>query len=539
MGWGPTLTTHKQVREVIDQFWPQNFDLSFFLFCSLGSAYLWRKFINSKFSTCLYCWNSLLSGDPIIDGRLAGTNSMTVTNGHLDFSGWVKNGLRNLCIFCFQIICCTNIQCVCIFLAGNFGIGSWTKFDIFKRPFQHRQKHNFFHPEPQNQLSAYIFLPVFESAGPQPVIKAVFQTPSPQICQIWPQTQNCQSGQWLSGLAYMWHKLEYRGQAPGLHGCTNPSKLWCIHVGTKRQTCTCMLFLILTGTVPSSSFAFKKTRIICPVQKPECCIAVLSISLFWHRKEMHIWWRAQNKIHLCQTLVQLCFSDRLSDSWVLVSNEKRPDPANPANVCNYIDDVMDIVTVDCNYQGRAPPSRGRYVMIWSVRKTIINFCEVEVQSCPIGTWGPLYSESCTRCASGATCRVSDGSCYQCPRGRVGPDCSCPAGLSEDSTESCIKGSFCVLFRRLTRYGSSFCRPVWSLWEFYISQQNAWLLQRVRESVKILYWFSLNVQSLMLDPVTLHWSSEWPEGWQLFSFWWSQCPPFSAKGEDSEPRSGVI
>ncbi len=146
--------------------------------------------------------------------------------------------------------------------------------------------------------------------------------------------------------------------------------------------------------------------------------------------------------------------NRLSDTWVLVSNVERPE-ANAATVCNRIGNgAVNVVTVDCDYQGRSPPLRGRFVMLWRAATApefkALNFCEVEVHSCPIGTWGQLNcSQRCIHCLEEMTCGVSDGSCYQCARGRAGPDCSCPAGLREDPNGSCVQGTCaCLLFVKI-------------------------------------------------------------------------------------------
>ena len=124
--------------------------------------------------------------------------------------------------------------------------------------------------------------------------------------------------------------------------------------------------------------------------------------------------------------------ERLSDTWVTVSEEGDVTPNND-NICNeIIDGGRDVVTVECDYKGRNPPLKGRYVMIRrkdnARYRLFLNFCEVEVLSCRPGFWGKDLesgdcSQSCGRCVE-ETCRVSDGHCYsRCQEGYWGDICN--------------------------------------------------------------------------------------------------------------------
>ena len=143
-----------------------------------------------------------------------------------------------------------------------------------------------------------------------------------------------------------------------------------------------------------------------------------------------------------------------------VSEEEDVMP-NDDNICNeIINGQQDVVTVTCDYKNRNPPIRGHFVTIRRKDNTFerqyMNFCEVEVRSCPPGRWGynlpnlaPDCSQSCDRCNNTVeTCRVSDGYCFiACKKGFWGGSCdkqcdclnnvlcnptdgSCPSGKSE-------------------------------------------------------------------------------------------------------------
>ena len=125
------------------------------------------------------------------------------------------------------------------------------------------------------------------------------------------------------------------------------------------------------------------------------------------------------------------FIGRLNDTWVMVTNEERPN-VNNHNICNEIrNGELPVVTILCNYSNRNPAYiRGRYVMIQkknvaSVRY-IMHFCEVVVLSCPPGWWGISLpgtsdcSQTCSNCNEVETCGVSDGHCKD---GWWGGDCN--------------------------------------------------------------------------------------------------------------------
>ena len=127
----------------------------------------------------------------------------------------------------------------------------------------------------------------------------------------------------------------------------------------------------------------------------------------------------------------ILIADRLSENWVIVSDEKDAT-LNDNNICNEIvHGEQDLVTVNCNYRGRNPPLRGRYLTIRrkddANDRPRLNFCEVEVLSCRPGFWGKGLdngdcSQSCGRCVE-QTCRVADGHCYSgCQEGYWGPNC---------------------------------------------------------------------------------------------------------------------
>ena len=132
--------------------------------------------------------------------------------------------------------------------------------------------------------------------------------------------------------------------------------------------------------------------------------------------------------------------DRLSNTWVTVSDEEDAKP-NDDNICNVIlNEVQDVVTVTCDYKNTNPPLRGRFVTIRrkenAPSRHLMNFCEVEVLSCPPGFWGKDSvsfrdcSQSCTNCGD-ETCRVSDGYCYGgCQGGYWGPNCNKPCNCQD-------------------------------------------------------------------------------------------------------------
>ena len=85
---------------------------------------------------------------------------------------------------------------------------------------------------------------------------------------------------------------------------------------------------------------------------------------------------------------------RLSETLVMVSENEKPDPSSSDTICNEIvNGELSLVTVQCNYNNRDPPNRrGKYVTIQrksnaAIAKHLLNFCEVEIFSCPPGWWG--------------------------------------------------------------------------------------------------------------------------------------------------------
>ena len=106
---------------------------------------------------------------------------------------------------------------------------------------------------------------------------------------------------------------------------------------------------------------------------------------------------------------------------------RKPASPQPWHIGNA---PYDIVTVTCNYRGNLP-IRGRYVTLGNYGHIYpyipLNLCEVDVMSCPPGTWGKDLesgdcSQPCGHCIE-ETCRVSDGHCYWgCQDGYWGYSC---------------------------------------------------------------------------------------------------------------------
>ena len=108
--------------------------------------------------------------------------------------------------------------------------------------------------------------------------------------------------------------------------------------------------------------------------------------------------------------------DLLSDTLVTVS-DKEEVTTNNDNICNEIvNGVQDVIKVTCNYKNRNPPVRGRYVTIRrkddAINRHWLNFCEVELLSCPPGRWGYNSDNSREDCShpDGNPCDQTDGLC---------------------------------------------------------------------------------------------------------------------------------
>ena len=109
------------------------------------------------------------------------------------------------------------------------------------------------------------------------------------------------------------------------------------------------------------------------------------------------------------------------------------------------------MTVKCNYKNRNLPLRGHYMVIrWkddSFRRNELEFCEVEVMSCPPGRWGYNVNSlgdcvyDCGRCRNvSESCRVSDGHCFTgCKDEFMGEDCDeqcdCPDEANNDDNNN--------------------------------------------------------------------------------------------------------
>ena len=180
--------------------------------------------------------------------------------------------------------------------------------------------------------------------------------------------------------------------------------------------------------------------------------------------------KAVKLIHVRTNGNGILIADRLSDTWVTVSDEEDSTP-NDDIICNEIvNGQQDVVTVSCDYKNKNLYLRGRYVTIRrkdsANERHLMNFCEVEVLSCHSGFWGKDSanfrdcSHSCNNCTD-ETCRVSDGYCYGgCQGGYWGPNCDeqcdcpdcdrltgCPAeGESEsDKRNKCHSSYICCQF----------------------------------------------------------------------------------------------
>ena len=166
---------------------------------------------------------------------------------------------------------------------------------------------------------------------------------------------------------------------------------------------------------------------------------------------MHVW------ILFVHNHIMCSISGRLSNTWVTVSDEEDV-AASDDNICNeigYVGEQHDVVTVTCDYRQRKPPMlRGKYVTIRrkdnADARHLLNFCEVEVLSCPYGLWVKNWtnrdcSQSCGRCVPvQETCSIWDGYCYSgCQEGYWGDNCNnhcncqacdrytgCPTGVSQ-------------------------------------------------------------------------------------------------------------
>ena len=149
--------------------------------------------------------------------------------------------------------------------------------------------------------------------------------------------------------------------------------------------------------------------------------------------------------------------ERLSDTWVIVSGEENAT-LDSENICNEIMNGQEyVVTISCDYNNKSPPLRGRYVTIRRkdnpINRYIMNFCEVEVMSCPPGSWGYNSgnpADDCSRVCETCrdvpkTCRVSDGYCFTgCQDGFWGGNycerqCDCPDGDPCDQTNGLCPG----------------------------------------------------------------------------------------------------
>ena len=151
-------------------------------------------------------------------------------------------------------------------------------------------------------------------------------------------------------------------------------------------------------------------------------------------------------------ILDILFTDGQSMTWVTVSDEENATP-NDDNICNeIINGYKEVMTITCNYNDRNPPMlRGRYVTIRQKENANeefkMNFCEVEVLSCPPGRWGYGSGsfqdclQACDRCRNvSETCRVSDGYCFtRCQEGYYAGSCDKQCNCVDDEPCSRLDG----------------------------------------------------------------------------------------------------
>ena len=133
-------------------------------------------------------------------------------------------------------------------------------------------------------------------------------------------------------------------------------------------------------------------------------------------------------------------------------SDEEDEAPNDDNICNeIINGDKDVLTVKCNYKYVNAPRRGRYVTIRrkddAFHRNELEFCEVEVMSCPPGRWGYNVNSlgdcvfACDRCRNvSETCRVSDGYCFTgCKDEFMGENCDeqcdCQDGASNDDNNN--------------------------------------------------------------------------------------------------------
>ena len=111
-------------------------------------------------------------------------------------------------------------------------------------------------------------------------------------------------------------------------------------------------------------------------------------------------------------MILIVHSDHISDSWIFVSNDQQPSPDNENEICGEIKVGGFAHIISCNYNRTLAPRRGRYVVIrrkdtatvWIGR---LNFCEVEVFSCPPGKWGVNVTDPAVDCSRSCNCKPEE------------------------------------------------------------------------------------------------------------------------------------
>ncbi len=117
----------------------------------------------------------------------------------------------------------------------------------------------------------------------------------------------------------------------------------------------------------------------------------------------------------------LLLTARQSNTFVFVSNSLKPDPEDENNICNFITDAQkQKLIIYCNYQNQFISKNGRYVMLQrtpgSSESHLLDFCELQVMSCPVGFWKLNCSQECPECPSHTACGLSDGRCFRADTG---------------------------------------------------------------------------------------------------------------------------
>ena len=144
-------------------------------------------------------------------------------------------------------------------------------------------------------------------------------------------------------------------------------------------------------------------------------------------------------------MIFIIYLDHLSDSWIFVSNNEQPSSNNQNEICGEINVGHFVHIIPCNYSGAPAPRRGRYVVIrrkntatvWIGR---LNFCEVEVFSCPPGKWGINVTDPAIDCSRNCNCKPEETCTVATGRNSDCQSAECSGGWWG---ENCEKTCYCV------------------------------------------------------------------------------------------------